>query len=73
MATKKDVSPERITYGYPGARFPTLKFATDMAKIEYDRAVEKAKEEGKRIKETYDQALVMEEYSVYLKLTLIEE
>jgi len=73
MATKKDVSIPRITYGYPGATYPTLKFAVDMAKIEYERAVEKAEKEGKKIKESYDQALVMEETSVYLKLTMVDK
>jgi len=69
MATKKDVSSHRITYGYPGATYPNLESAVSMAKLEYKRAYEKY---GDKLKETFDKALHMEETSVYLTLTVVE-
>ena len=69
MATKKfDESSGRFTYGYPGAEFPNLESALQMARHKY----RKVKEEfGDEIIEDFDQALQEEEYSVYLKLTRV--
>ena len=69
MATKRNVSIPRITYGYPGATYPNLESAVSMAKLESERAKETY---GDKLKETFDQALVEEETSVYLKLTCVE-
>ena len=73
MATKRDILSSRIPYGYAGAKFPDLDSARRMAKLNYQRAVEDAEEQGKKVKETFDQALVMEETSVYLKLTYVDK
>ena len=73
MATNRDIFSSRIPYGYAGAKFPDLDSARRMAKLNYSRAVEDAESQGKRVKETFDQALVMEETSVYLKLTYVNK
>ena len=69
MAAGKDISTPRITYGFAGATYPTLKFAVDMARIEYNRLQDHY---HGRIKERFDQALKAEENSVYLELHLRE-
>ena len=70
MATKRNVSTDPITYGFPGADQPDLKFAVDMAKIEYERALVKY---NNKILERFDQALVTGDCTVYLKLTYVED
>ncbi|MBR3280237.1 MAG: hypothetical protein IKI57_00110 [Clostridia bacterium] len=73
MATNRDIYSSRIPYGYAGAKFPDLSSARRMAKINYERAVKDAESQGKKVKETFDQALVMEETSVYLNLTYVNQ
>ena len=69
MAIQKlDVSTGRFTYGYPGAEFPNLDSALQMARHKYRQAKE---EYGDELLEDFDKALKEEEYSVYLKLTRI--
>ena len=71
MATKKyNESSRRYYYGFPGAEFPNLEAALQMTRYKYAKVVE---EYGEEIKETYDQALVVEENSVYLQLTRVVE
>jgi hypothetical protein len=70
MATKRNVSTQRISYGYPGAQFPNLESAVSMAKLEYNRA---RKQYGDKLMETFDRALVTEDTSIYLKLTCVEK
>ena len=65
---KFNESSRRYTYGYPGAEYPNLESAVSMAKHKY-KAVKD--EYGDEIKETFDQALVMEENSVYVKMTRV--
>ena len=69
MATKKvNVSSRRYTYGFSGAEYPNLESAVSMARHKYKAVKE---EYGTELLETFDQALVMEENSVYLKLTRV--
>ncbi len=69
MTTKEyNVSSQRITYGFAGAQYPNLESALSMARHLYRL---KKDELGDELKETYDQALVEEENSVYLKMTRV--
>ena len=69
MATKKvNVSTDRFTYGFGDAQFPDLDCAKRMAKKRYNELKELY---GDELQETFDQALVMEETSVYLQLTRV--
>ncbi len=71
MATKAlNASTRRFTYGFAGAEFPDEKSAIDWAQHEYKEMKDKY---GDEIKETYEQALVVEETSVYLQLTRVVE
>ncbi len=69
MTTKKvNASTRRYTYGFAGADYPNLQTALYVVKNKYE---DMKKKHGKNLIETYDQALVEEENSVYLKLTLV--
>ncbi len=71
MATKKyNESSRRYYYGFAGAEFPDLASALDMAQYKYRKVKE---EYGSEIVETYDQALKVEENSVWLSLTRVVE
>ncbi len=66
MSKKVNVSSRRYTYGFANAEYPNLESAVSMARHKYKKEKEKY---GDSLIETFDQALVMEENSVYLNLT----